>query len=182
MSNRVYKSDLSVKGIDNLISQLKHYADVDLAVISDKIVQRLAEVGMKVAEYSVYSDWRSYIEFRYERNSTGDGELVGQDNTLIHRVWYTKSGLKSGEADISPLLMSEYGAGFYALAGHRGTFPGQHNAWKSVFYWTDANGVTHSSEEDYHMIATQPMYKAFIEMMQKAESVVREVFSEYVTD
>lgn len=181
MSNRVYKSDLSVKGIDNLVSQLKHYADVDLAVISDKIVQRLAEVGMKVAEYSVYSDWRSYIEFRYDRIGIGNGELVGQDNALIHRVWYTKSGLVAGEADISPLLMSEFGAGFYALAGHRGTFPGQHNAFKNVFYWKDETGKTHSSEEDYHMIATQPMYRAMIEMMQKAESVVREVFSEYVT-
>ena len=75
--------------------------------------------------------------------------------------------------------MSEYGAGFYALNGHRGTFPGQRHAFKSEWFWYDGNGVKHSSEEDYHMIATQPMYRALVDMMLNVEKVAKEVFGRY---
>lgn len=177
MSNRVFKGNLSTEGIKSIIDQLQHYADVDLPHLADELVRRLAEIGITVAEYSVYSTFRPYIEFRYDTKSLGVGELVGQDNALIHRVWYTKGGDIKGEADISPLLMSEYGAGPYAMTGHRGTFPGQTHAFQSEWYWYDASGEKHSSEEDYTIIATQPMYRALIEMMQKVTAVAKEVFS-----
>ena len=177
MSNRVYKGDLSTEGIKDIIAQLKHYGDVDLPHLADVLVRRLAEIGITVAEYTVYSDFRPYIEFRYDSEGLGVGELVGSDNALIHRIWYTKGGDVAGEADISPLLMSEFGAGPYALTGHRGTFPGQHNAFRSEWFWYDEAGTKHSSEEDYTMIATQPMYKALVEMMNKAVAIAKEVFS-----
>lgn len=177
MSNRVYKANLSTEGIQSIIAQLEHYNDVDLPHLADVLVRRLAEIGITVAEYSVYSTFRPYIEFRYEPESLGVGDLIGQDSALIHRVWYTKGGMVGGEADISPLLMSEYGAGPYAAQGHRGTFPGQHNAFKSEWFWYDASGTKHSSEEDYTMISTQPMYKALIEMMNRVVAVAKEVFS-----
>ena len=177
MSNRVFKSDLSTEGIQRLIDQLNEYADVTLPHLADTLVRKLAEIGITVAEYSVYSSFRPYIEFKYEMKGLGEGELVGSDNVLIHRVWYNKHG--RNEADISPLLMSEYGAGPYALDGHRGTFPGQTHAFESEWYWKDENGQLHSSEEDYTMVATQPMYRAMIAMMQKVQSVAKEVFKSY---
>ena len=176
MSNRVFKGSLSTEGIQSIIDQLNHYANVDLPHLADELVRRLAEVGITVAEYSVFSAFRPYIDFRYETKSLGVGELVGQD-TLIHRVWYTKGGAVKGEADISPLLMSEYGAGPYALQGHRGTFPNQTHAFQSEWYWYDASGTKHSSEEDYTIISTQPMYKALVEMMNKVTAIAKEVFS-----
>ena len=176
MSNRVIKGDLSTEGIQSIIDQLNHYADVDLPHLADVFVRRLAEVGITVAEYTVYSVFRPYIEFRYDVKGLAVGELVASDNTLIHRVWYTKGGEVAGEADISPLLMSEYGAGPYALYGHRGTFPGQHNAFRNEWFWYDASGTKHSSEEDFTMIATQPMYKALYQMMEQATRIAREVF------
>lgn len=181
MSNRVYKSDLSTEGLKNLISQLEDYADSQLPYIADTIVRRLAQLGIKVAEYSVMNDWRPCIEFKYIPMRLGAGNLTGWDITPIHRIWYTSGGknAKKREADISPLLMSEFGAGWYALHGHRGTFPGQTHAFESEWFWYDANGHKHSSEEDYHMVATQPMYKAFVEMMLKVEEVAIEVFSKY---
>lgn len=182
MSNRVYKSDLSTKGISEIIKQLKTYAEVDLPQMADEIVRRLAQMGIRVAEYSVYNDWRPLLEFRYDSKDLGDGELVGESVTLIHRVWYTskKANIRNQrEAYVSPMLMSEYGAGWYALQGHRGTFPGQTHAFESEWFWYDGNGHKHSSEEDYHMIATQPMYKAFVEMMENVEKVAREVFNSY---
>lgn len=181
MSNKVFKSDLSTEGLNRLIGQLKNYRD-ELDIIADEIVNKLAERGIKVAEYSVMSDWRSLIEFKYEPKNLGDGELIGQDLTLIHRIWYTSEHpniRNQREAYVSPLWMSEFGAGPYALDGHRGTFPAQRNAFKSEWFWFDGNGNQHSSEEDYHMVATQPMYKAFVDMMVNAEKVVKEVFSKY---
>lgn len=178
MSNRVFKGDLSTEGIQGIIDQLNHYADVDLPHMADVLVRRLAEIGITVAEYTVYSTFRPCIEFRYEWHSLGDGELVGQDITPIHRIWYTKGGAVKGEADISPLLMSEYGAGPYAAQGHRGTFPEQTHAFQNEWFWYDASGVKHSSEEDYTIISTQPMYKALVEMMNKAIAVAKEVFKD----
>ena len=175
MSNRIYKSDLSTEGLRNMIRQLNEYKD-DLQIKADDFVQRLAEIGIKVAYYSVYSDWRSLVEFRYEPMNLGEGELIGQDVSVIHRVWYTKGGAVNGEADVSPLLMSEYGAGSYALTGHRGTFPGQKHAFQQEWFWYDENGTKHSSEDDYHIIATQPMYRAMVVMMQKVKKVAKEVF------
>ena len=82
----------------------------------------------------------------------------------------------AGQADISPILMSEFGAGPYAHSGHRGTFPGQKHADQPQWFWRDQSGVLHSSEDDYGMVSTQPMYRAFIEMKQRVEEVVRIVF------
>lgn len=181
MSNRVYKSDLSTEGINGLIRQLKEYRD-ELDIIADEIVQKLAERGIAVAEYSVYSDWRSLIEFKYEPQNLGEGELIGKDITLIHRIWYYSKNVSirtRREAYVSPLLMSEFGAGWYALDGHRGTFPGQRHAFESEWFWYDASGHKHSSEEDYHMIATQPMYKALVDMIENVEKVAKEVFRSY---
>jgi len=174
MSNRVFQGNLSTEGINEIIEQLKHYSDVDLPHLADELVRRLAEIGITVAEYSVYSTFRPYIEFKYETVGLGEGDLVGSDNALIHRVWVNKTGVH--DADISPLLMSEYGAGPYADSEHRGTFPNQKHAFESEWYWRDEAGVLHSSEEDYTMISTQPMYRALIEMMNKANAVAKEVF------
>lgn len=178
MSNRVYKGTLSTEGIQSIIDQLNHYADVELPHLADVLVRRLAEVGITVAEYTVHNEFRPYIEFKYDTAGLGVGELVGQDATLIHRIWYTKGGAVAGEADISPLLMSEYGAGPYAVRGHRGTFPDQKHAFQSEWFWYDANGMKHSSEDDPTIVSTQPMYKAMYQMIKSAERVARKVFKE----
>lgn len=181
MSNRVLTSDLSARGIKRLIDQLQTYSD-DLDMIADDIVRELAQIGIKVAEYSVLGDWRSLIEFRYEPMNLGEGELIGESITLIHRVWFASKNASirnRREAIVSPMLMSEYGAGQYAVNGHRGTFPGQRHAMESQWFWYDQNGVKHSSEDDPHMVATQPMYKAVIAIINNVEKVAREVFNKY---
>lgn len=178
------KSNLSTEGLNKLIKQLNFYKD-ELTIIADEIVSELAKRGISVAQYSVFNDWRQCIDFKYEPKNLGEGELIGKDITLIHRVWYTSGNpslMNQREAYISPLWMSEYGAGKHALEGHRGTFPGQRNAFKSVWFWYDGNGEKHSSNEDWHMYATRPMYNALVEMMTNADKVVREIFSKYEFD
>ena len=182
MSNRIYKGNLSTEGIQGIIDGLKKYADVTLPMLCDQVCRELAEMGIKVAEYTVFNEFKPYIEFRYDTKSLGVGELVAQDNILIHRVWYTsaeKNIRKKKEAWISPLLMSEYGAGPLAIDGHRGTFPGQKHAMQSEWSWFDESGQRHTSLDDKLMNPTQPMYRALVEMMINAEKVVREVFSSY---
>ena len=180
MSKRKFKSNLSVDGIQNIVDQLHDYADDELLVKAEMIVRQLAFMGIKVAEYSVFSDFRPYIEFVYKPDFTTDteveGNLIGQDTTLIHRVWYGRKGNVAGQADVSPVMMSEFGAGPYAQNGHRGSFPGQKHAMQSKWFWRDADGTLHSSEEDYTMVATQPMYHAFVEMMQRVDEVAKQVF------
>lgn len=181
MSNRVFKGDLSTEGINSIIEQLKQYAEVDLPNMASELVRRLAEVGITVAEYTVYSDFRPHIDFVYKPDAVTPygamGYLQAHDTALIHRVWYSKNGQMIGDAYISPLLMSEYGAGPYAVTGHRGTFPGQKHAFESMWYWYDESGERRCSEDDYLMVPTQPMYKALVEMMNKVNEIAREVFS-----
>ena len=179
MSKRIFKSDLSISGISNIISQLHDYED-EIIVKANMVVRQLAEMGIKVAEYSVYNEFRPFIDFVYKPDfmteTEVEGNLIGKDNTLIQRVWYGRKGQMAGVAYISPVMMSEFGAGPYAQQGHRGSFPGQKHAFEPKWFWRDEAGMLHSSEEDYTMVATQPMYHAFIEMMQKADKVVRQVF------
>ena len=181
MSKRIFKSNLSVAGLHNMISDLHDYANDELYVKADMMVRLLADYGIRVAEYSVYDEFRPHIDFVYEPLSTStdyrvDGQLVGKDNSVIHRIWYGRKGKVAGSADVSPILMSEFGAGPYANKDHRGTFPKQKHAMESKWYWRDQAGELHSSDEDHTMISTQPMYHAFIEMVQKADMVARQVF------
>lgn len=179
MSKRNFKSNLSISGINNIVSQLTDYED-EILVKAEMMVRQLADMGIRVAEYSVYNEFRPFIDFVYKPDHTTDteveGNLIGKDNRLIQRVWYGRKGQMVGTAYISPVMMSEFGAGPYAQEGHRGTFPGQKHAFESKWFWRDDAGELHSSEEDYTMIATQPMYHALVEMMQRVDEVARMVF------
>ena len=179
MSNRTFKSNLSVDGINNLIDQLQGYED-ELLIKAELMIRELARYGIKAAEFNVYNKFRPFVDFVYKLDFMTDteveGNLIGQDNSLIQRVWYARKGQLAGVAYISPVMMSEFGAGPYAQEGHRGTFPNQKHAFESKWFWRDSSGKLHSSEEDYTMKATQPLYHAFVEMMQKADQVAREVF------
>ena len=179
MSNRVFKGNLSTDSIQDIINQLNEYVEVDLPMMADTFVRKLAEIGIEVAKYEVHQEFQPYIEFKYIPITVGAGNLTAWDIEPIHRIWYNKKGEVIGEADVSPILMSEFGAGKYAIEGHRGTFPNQKNAFRSVWYWYDESGTKHSSDEDPTIIPTQPLYKAFAEMVDKVDAVAREVFGAY---
>ena len=180
---RKLKSNLSTNGIQNLIAELNTYT-LDLTMYCDELVKRLAEEGIRVAIYHVYSEFEPYVEFDYESTGIGEGRLIGKSTKLIHRVWYKKNGNDiSGEYDISPILMAEFGAGWYAstnpwdsVGSTRGTLGKNGN--RDEWFWYDESGVKHSSNEDYTMNPTRPMYNAFLEMMEKVYTIAKEVFHE----
>lgn len=179
-------SDLSVDGLNKLARELNTYASMILPRKTQLFIEKLAERGIKVANYNIYSDFRGNITFTYNLTGTTitdvTGELVGM-SIPIHRQWYDKKGNVVGEYDIDPIAMAEFGAGWFAstnpwdnIPSTRGTLGKNGN--KSEWFWLDAQGVKHSSEEDYTINPTRPMYKAYLEMMRVYKEVAQEVFGQ----
>ena len=178
-----FKADLSVKGIEKLKKDLLHYKEVTLKNLLLKYVSELAEEGVKVAKSNVGGFGR-YITFSIEANPTKDGctaLLLAVDSEKIISQWQTKDGIKS--AEVSPLLMAEFGSGWGAenpmnVPGvGQGTFPSEtakQNAFKEEgWYWMDLDGTWKHSKG---INARMPMYKASQEIRSIVRKKAKEVF------
>lgn len=100
------------------------------------------------------------------------------DRAKITSVWKTKEGLKS--AEVSPLLMAEFGSGQYAqnpnniVGVGQGTFPGQKHAFdEEGWYWV---GLDDKLYHSYGIDPSMPMYEASQALFETAVRVAREVF------
>jgi len=175
MARYNFETDLSIKGINKLISDLKTYKDVTLPSKVDAFVEALAKRGIKVAYQNVYGEFDNCVEFTYERTGNGEGEIIGKNTKLIHRKWYTKGGDLKDEYDISPILMAEFGAGKYAPSGWRGSLG--KNGMKNAWGWYDADGDKHLSEDDPTIRPSHPLHNAFLEMQNIIQEVAQEVFA-----
>lgn len=181
MAKRVFKSDLSVKGINNLIKQLEDYQQ-SLIQKCETFVKRLAEEGITVAQENT-GNFGKYIAFSVETEPDVYGctaILLATDTGTIRSEWQTKDGIKT--ADVSPLLMAEFGSGLKAqnpfdVSGvGTGTFPGgSHGSDPNGWWYMDLDGVWHHS---YGMSPKQPMYKATMAMQEKIIEIAMEVFGE----
>jgi hypothetical protein len=105
-----FKSNLSVDGIKALRDELRKYNN-DLIRKNQLLVERLAQEGIAVAQQNV-GNFGRYITFTI--NSTIQGTewraiLVAKDTQKIVSQWQTLDGIKS--AEVSPLLMAEFGSG-----------------------------------------------------------------------
>lgn len=176
------KGDLSVSGIKSIQKQLKDYENQLMHKV-EIFTLMLADLGIEVAENSVgnFGHHITFITKDFESSRDGCQVLVyATDISRIISIWKTKEGLKS--AEVSPLLMAEFGSGKYAenpkgIEGvGRGTFPRQKNAWKDEgWYWQTLDGEWHHSSG---IAPTQPMYKASIEILNQIDKVARYVFKE----
>ena len=178
MAKYKFKSNLSTNGINNLIKELNNYANVILQAKTDAFIEALANRGIKVAYEQMVGEFNGKVAFSYEYVSKGVGKLVGEDIQKILRVWYYSKpnvGKIKDSYYISPLLMSEFGAGKYAPSEWRGSLG--ENGKKDVWGWYDENGTLHLSSEDPSIIPTHPMYNAFLEMKEVFEEVAKEVFT-----
>lgn len=180
MAKRRFKSDLSVDGIEALKNQLLAYKQS----LNDKcqlFIQRLGEEGIIVAEQNV-GGFGKYITFSTNITSSDingcKGVMVATNTGIITSQWLTQDGEKS--ADVSPLLMVEFGSGLRAKNPKNipgvgtGSFPGQtHASDPSGWWYKDLDGVWNHS---YGITPKMPMYKASVEMHKKINKVAREVF------
>ena len=148
----------------------------------EQLVNMLADLGIQTALIStIGNELADYILFSKELKSSDKGQtemiMFGRD---IGEVF----GEGVDAAQISPILMLEFGAGKYAvppqslLDSHievgRGSFPGQTHAWDEKGWWyTDKNGVSH------HSYGTHPQYPiqhAHDLMETQVDNCIRKVF------
>lgn len=180
MAKRILSTDLSVKGIENLRKELIRYKNVELQNMCKRYVERLAQEGISVANQNVGS-FGKYIIFMVVTEPKKDGcnaLLLAKETGKIVNSWQTKEGIKS--AEVSPLLMAEFGSGWGAenpmnIPGvGQGTFPNQTHAFdREGWYWVDLEGNLKHSKG---ITAKMPMYKASKRIKQLVKSIGKEVF------
>lgn len=154
----------------------------------DKIrlfISRLADKGVQAAYFYNSTAYAAYITFTKEDQQEGS-IVVARETSLLVADWFGHEDVR-----INPLLMTEFGAGNYAVywENHtrkkvkkrlddgtrigRGSFPNQKNAFKDQWFYLD---------KDKNLIATRgwvpsrPLHHAVLEMIIQIQTTAREVF------
>ena len=180
MAKRVFKSDLSVKGIEQLKKDLLNYKNNTLQNLLKQYITALAQEGISVGKQNV-GGFGKYITFSIQTEVSKDGckaLMLASENGKIISTWKSYGEIKS--AEVSPLLMAEFGSGWGAenpmqIPGvGQGTFPGQTHAFdKEGWYWLDEDGNLNYSKG---ITAKMPMYKASIRIQEIAIKKAKEIF------
>lgn len=178
MPKRTIKVNLfDSKSIQNAIKQIEQYRD-DLPRKCQEICRRLSEEGVRVSDAAINSvPIGKTITLTTDINPSKMGcqaimKMTGRETrTEDGRVFFTTLAIEFGagiryNSTANP-KSSEFGLGV-------GTFPGQTHAFDpNGWYYLDSNGEWKHS---YGVQASMPMYNASVEMIQKIDSIVKEVF------
>ena len=173
---------LSLSSVRHARVAMKAYSD-NLDEMCRRFVVALANKGIDVAQANL-GGFGEYITFAVDAETFNCGAraiMYATNKSLIHVQWIG-AGASYGEADISPLLMAEFGSGLKAQKNPRGpefgmgtgTFPGQVHAEDPEGWWyMDLNGEWHHS---YGITPTMPMQNAAEEIMRQIVATAREIF------
>ena len=179
MANKVFKSDLSVKGIEAIKSQLLQYKD-SLPIKCEKLVSRLLQSGVTVSQTKI----RESPLGKYVTVTTN----ISADKMGCKGILLAKGAVKEqdGYAPFSILLAIEFGSGVHfnptpnPLISSEfpygvGTFPGQVHAMEpgGWYFWSEEKQQWIHS---YGVKATMPMYNADMEIIQNVVKYAKEVF------
>ena len=176
------KITLDSKSINDAIRELEDYKQS----LRDKnriFIERLLDEGISVARDNS-GGYGKLISFskEIEGGTRTIGLLIAEDKQKIIAEWDYYGNKKT--AELSPLLLSEFGSAtlseiLFNISGvGQGTFPGQTHA--SEPYWRYKEWKDDNSGEwktGSGVKPTHPMYKADLEMLQKIETIAREVFN-----
>ena len=178
MAKKVFKSDLSVKGIEALKRQLLQYKD-SLPIKCEKLVSRLLQSGVEVSQSKISESPLG----KYVTVTTN----ISADKMGCKGILLAKGAVKEqeGYAPFSILLAIEFGAGVHfnptpnPLIGSEfpygvGTFPGQTHAYQDMWFYWDEN--TQEWKPTHGVKATMPMYSADMEIIQNVVKYAKEVF------
>ena len=178
MAKKVFKSDLSAKGVEALKRQLLQYKD-NLPIKCEKLVSRLLQSGVEVSQSKISeSPLGKYVTVTTNISS----EKMGCKGILL-----AKGAVKEqeGYAPFSILLAIEFGAGIHCNPTPNpnadkfglgvGTFPGQIHAMEpdGWYFWSEENKQWIHS---YGVEATMPMHNADMEIIQNVVQVAKQVF------
>lgn len=170
MAKRVFKADLSVKGIDGLIKQLEDYKE-SLLSKNDLFVKRLAELGIPVIDKRINQAQGDSDKSHYTHIEINSFEGYSQAKLIVEGkdLLFLEFGAGvhyNGSAGSSPHPL---GGQFGYTIGSYGKGQGKNDSW--VYYSDSGEWVrSHGTE------ATMPMYNASLEIIRQIEQVAREVF------
>ena len=170
------KCNITKQGdIEKLIKELEDYKE-GLLRRRDIFIERLLDVGIRTAKDST-GEYAGMIRFEKEIED-GIGLLIATDGQKLIREWKFKGGVK--RAEVSPLLMAEFGSGWLAKVLDdvegvgQGTFPGQTHAFSPHgWWWTTLDGEHHHSIGES---PTFPMHSASMAMIFEIDSIAKKVF------
>lgn len=180
MAKKVFKTKLSISGIEQLKKDLLDYKNNTLPNLLKQYITALAQEGISVGKQNV-GGFGKYITFSIQTEVSKDGckaLMLASETGKIISTWKSYGEIKS--AEVSPLLMAEFGSGWGAenpmqIPGvGQGTFPGQTHAFdKEGWYWLDENDNLNYSRG---ITAKMPMYKASIRIQEIAKKKAKEIF------
>lgn len=177
MEKRVFKSDLSVSGLNDLKRQLLQYKD-ELHIKCEKLVSKLLQSGVAVSQSKISeSPLGKYVTV----TTNISADKVGCKGILLAKGATKES---EGYATFSILLAIEFGSGIHYNPTPNpnadkfglgvGTFPGQVHAYQDTWFYWDEN--TKEWKPTHGVKATMPMYSADMEIIQNVVKVAKEVF------
>ena len=171
---------LSQSSIQNAIKEIRAYQN-ELPTKCEILCRRLAAEGIIVANgYIGTSGFGKYIHLSsaISPQQMGCGAILYmRDTSMITSEWRTLDGVKS--AEISPMLMLEFGSGLSAqnpkgIPGvGTGTFPGGTHGNEPGWYYMDLEGNWHYSSG---VTPKMPMYHTGNNLRTKIIAIAKEVF------
>lgn len=165
------------KSLQEAIRQIEQYRD-ELPRKAQQLCQRLAEEGVKVADVAINSvPIGRTITLTTDINPSKMGcramlKMTGRETrTEDGRVFYTALAIEFSAgvryANTASPRASNFGMG-------TGTFPDAKHSWQMEgWYYLGDDGNWHHS---FGVQASHPLYSASMEMRQKIDSIVKEVF------
>ena len=179
MAKKVFKTDLSVSGLNDLKRQLLQYKD-ELHTKCEKLVSKLLQSGVEVSQTKIgESPLGKYVTV----TTNISADKMGCKGILLAKG----AVIESDEYNpFSVLLAIEFGAGVHfnptpnplsAEMGYGvGTFPGQVHAMEpgGWYFWSEEKQQWIHS---YGVKATMPMYSADMEIIQNVVKFAKEVFA-----
>lgn len=178
MARKTIKVDIfNPKNIQNCIKQIESHRD-DLPRKCQEICRRLSEEGVRVADAAINSvPIGKTITLTTDINPSKMGckaimKMTGRETrTEDGRVFYTALAIEFSAgvryANTASPRASDFGMG-------TGTFPDAKHSWDMEgWYYLGDDGNWHHS---FGVQASHPLYSAGMEMRQKIDSIVKEVF------
>ena len=183
MAKRIFKTDLSIKGIEQIKKDLLNYRDNELPNKIRLFVTKLLSIGVSVSQASVSeSPLGKYVTISTDISS----DKMGCKGILIAKGVVKEEVDNNGNAypPFSTILAIEFGAGIHFNPTPNpnadkfglgvGTFPGQIHAFEDTwFYWDETD---QKWKPTHGVKATMPMYNAQMIMITDAVKIAREVF------
>jgi len=158
--------------------RLERYQD-ELQVKMNGFMHELLDIGEKTIDrnrgvFGSHLRIKSWVTI-FKSGVRMRGNIVLSEKGTIPVTWrISKTNPKLiRRVRISPLMMTEYGSGNFAVEGHQGTFSIYGHGNQPSWTWLDMNGEEHESSG---FVPQRPMHKASLAMRANVQRVARRHF------